>query len=68
MTTYVFEFFGRKNNAIGVTHHICAARTAPDQKAAQLALYDEFELISRLVCTSAYDRAGKSVDHLEGWA
>ena len=46
MKTYYIEFTGRKTGALGVTYHNIATRTAENEDAAILALYDEFEHIT----------------------
>jgi len=49
MTTYLANFIGRENGAIGVTYEITERVKADDIEQARLALYEKYEHISGLV-------------------
>ena len=58
------SFTGRNVGAIGICHEVVTYVDAPDIKAAELKLYDEFEHISDLIIN--YDAMRDAISKAEG--
>ena len=48
LRTFCLYFYGRKKGSLGIWSWYYAEREAKDLDAAKLALYDEYEHISRI--------------------
>lgn len=53
---YQANFYGRKNGAIGITFPISAIVEGENKEKAEIALYKEWEHISRLTLTEIEEK------------